>query len=205
MARRKPDVIIILGGGIGKNLEPVLYTKERLEEFIKRAKDFAEVPIIVSGRYGEWKNPKPKYTEADAMKHYLVKHGIPSRLIHVDGRSGDTIGNACYVKRIVKNHKSWRRFLVVTTAGHVPRSRWIFKKVFGRGFEIQFWGISSTSQYFIENLAGRREYERYLVEVYKSVFKACRDGDDLCVMRAARKIYPIIQKPTPLKNPSVKS
>ncbi|MEK7649746.1 MAG: YdcF family protein [Patescibacteria group bacterium] len=98
----KPDVIIILGGGTDGTLKPVLYTKERLEAFVKLYKKYTETPIIVSGGYSTWMKFIPKYKEADVMQNYLIKHGVSKKLVYVERKSRDTIGNFYFSKQIFR-------------------------------------------------------------------------------------------------------
>jgi uncharacterized SAM-binding protein YcdF (DUF218 family) len=185
----KPDVIVILGGGLGKALEPAFYTAERLRFFIKNKKKFKGIPIIASGGYTVWTKKKPVYTEAQVMKHFLVKHGISPDLILIEEKSRDTIGNAYWTKQIVKRFPSWKNILVITTNGHVKRARWTFAKIFGKAYQFEFLPVATKMKNFI--LPGRERYENYIISVYKRIVRTIGSGDDTEIMKMLKRFHPI--------------
>lgn len=76
--KKTADIVIILGGGIELSGELGKNTKERLELFLRAGRGSVSAPILLSGRWsGSLKN-KPQITEAEAMKKYLVEHGVGS-------------------------------------------------------------------------------------------------------------------------------
>src|SRR6185437_12239401 len=189
---KKVDVIILLGGGTDGTLRPILYTKERLGHFARLRTQFANIPVIVSGGYSAWMK-KVKYAEADVMKNYLAKHGVPLKQIFLERESRDTIGNAYFSKQIIKKHPSWKRILIVTTNAHIPRSRWIFKKVFGANYHLSYLGVSSK----IINAHGvekRNRYEKYVTLLYKVWLSPAGEGDDAKIMRLLKKFHPAYSK-----------
>lgn len=183
---KTPDAIILLGGGTGKNLEPVLYTKERLEFLAQKVKD-KNTPVIVSGGFSVWLKNKPKYTEADVMAHFLKQHGFLR--VFKEGKSRDTVGNAYLSKKIVRLH-GWKNVTVVSTDGHIPRVRWIFKKVFGNGYRFSFMKVPTSIAAFSSN-PGRREYEHYITNMYKKIAGSCADGNDAAIMRQLKQFHPL--------------
>ena len=184
---KKIDVIVILGGGTDGTLIPMLYTKERLDACMKLGKIIFTTPIVVSGGYSIFIE-KPKYTEADVMHHYLVEHGIPSKHIYKESKSRDTITNAYFTKQIIKKHLQWKRVLIITTDGHIARSRWIFKKVFGDQYQFSFLGVPSNSASFAQKHPGRQRYERYLINLYRILFISAKRGDDGKIIAIWKKV-----------------
>ena len=186
---KKVDVIILLGGGTDGTLKPILYTKERLAEFPRFWKSFPETPLIVTGGYSTWMK-SAKYSEADVMKNHLVKkHDFPSGQIFLEKRARDTIGNAYYSKQIVKKHPSWKRILIVTTDAHVARSRWIFKKLFGKKYVLSFLGLPSKI-ITDRDVEKRQRYEVYITKLYAKYLKPAGDGDDRRIMSLLKKFHP---------------
>ncbi len=184
----KPDVIIMLGG-VANTLKPILYTKERLEGFVMRLEKFQDIPIIVCGGQSFWAKKKLKYSEAEVMRHNLVKAGVAPHLIHKEERSRDTIGNIYYAKQIVRKHTAWKNVLAVTTLGHGWRTKWLFKNFFGPRYSLKFLEIPSKLPSFKDH-PGRVKYERYLVGLYKNrIFKGLTPGDDKAIVVMMRKFY----------------
>jgi uncharacterized SAM-binding protein YcdF (DUF218 family) len=182
-------VIIILGGGTSDTLNPVLYTKERLEFFVKKVKIYSGVPIIVSGKYSLWMKKKPKYTEADVMESYLLKFGLPKKSIIKENNSRDTVGNIYHSKQIIKKHPEWSKILVVTTKGHDQRSHWLLKKIFGKEYTLKYLKAPSHLPSFKTN-PGRKKYEQYIISIYKKVLKDVNDGDDKKIMNILKQEHP---------------
>jgi uncharacterized SAM-binding protein YcdF (DUF218 family) len=185
---KKIDVIILLGGGTDGTLNPTLYTKERLEGFVAQGKKFRGTPVIVSGGYSASLDEKPRYTEAEVMKNYLTKQSFPSKLIYLEKKSRDTIGNAYYSKQIIKKYLQWETILVVTTDKHIPRSRWLFNKVFGKKYTIQYFGIPSRHISFAN--PGRKKYEVFLIRWHRKFSSHIKNGDDKAVLKLLKAIHP---------------
>ena len=189
MGINKADAVIILGGGTDGSLTPILYTKERLRAFVKRKKLFINTPIVLSGGYSVWFSRKPKYSEAQVMKNYLITSGFSKNLLFIEDRSRDTIGNAYFSKQIIKNFPKCRNILIVTTRGHAGRSNWIFKKVFGNIYKFSFWEVPSYLPSFTNN-PGRKAYESYLIKTYKWLLGAAAEGDDKNIYKLMKKLHP---------------
>jgi uncharacterized SAM-binding protein YcdF (DUF218 family) len=188
--KNNPGALILLGGGTNGTLKPVLYTKERLEGFLKIYKRYKNTPIIVSGGYSTWMKFKPKYREADVMRNYLIRRGIPKDKILIERESRDTIGNAYFSKQIIKKFPKWKNLLVVTTKGHEARSRWTFKKVFGKNYRYSFIGVPTRLPSFRNN-PNRKRYERYIQQLINhKFFVGCKEGDDKKLGKLMKKYHP---------------
>ncbi len=77
-------------------------------------------------------------TEAEVMKRYLVSKGIKPGSIATEQKARNTIGNAFYTKLKIDAAGRQPSILVVTSDFHMPRSRLIFRKIFGKGRRIAF-------------------------------------------------------------------
>jgi uncharacterized SAM-binding protein YcdF (DUF218 family) len=190
---KKIDVIIVLGGGTDGTLNPVFYTKERLTFLISQIKKFVNIPIIMSGGYSSSIDKKPKYTESEVMKHYITRNRFTSKLVYIEDKSRDTIGNAYYSKQIIKKHLRWKNILVVTTTGHILRSRWIFKKIFGKKYIIEYLGVPSHHSSFKKN-PGRKKYEDYIIRTYEKMLRPIENGNDRLILKALRSGHPAYSK-----------
>jgi len=167
---RKIDVIIILGCGIDRQGAVSKITKERLDIFLKKKNKFSDIPILLSGRWSGFERNKPKITEAQAMKKYLVTRGINSARIYLEMKSLDTVSNAIFSEKIVRKHKNWRHILLVTSDWHTKRTLWIFRKVFGSPYYI--YVLSATSQE--RDRKKRKLYEDYLLALAKRILSKAR-------------------------------
>lgn len=80
-------------------------------------------PIIVSGGHV---NPfTPPMNENQIARDYLIRWGVPAQDVLGEERSRDTFENAVEVGKLLKQ-KSWKRYLLVTSAVHMPRSMLAF-------------------------------------------------------------------------------
>lgn len=185
---KRPDAIIILGGGTDGSTTPVLYTKERLEAFTKFKDRYAGVPVILSGGWSWWIKKRPHYTEADVMERFLLNAGWPKNLLHRERRSRDTVGNFYHAKQLIKRHQSWRRLLVVTSRGHAYRCRWLSKKIFGPSYSFGFLNVPSRLPSFSPEKRDR--YERWLISRYQRMLTGTGNGDDRAILRLLKRYHP---------------
>ncbi len=124
------DTIVVLAGGLRNkysNLPPTSLLEAgsafRLMEAIRLYYLLSKPRIIISGGSGN-----PFLTNlyiAKEMKKMLVSMGIPEDRIICECRSRDTYENAREVGRIVGK----KPFILVTSAYHMPRSIFIFRKL----------------------------------------------------------------------------
>jgi uncharacterized SAM-binding protein YcdF (DUF218 family) len=81
-------------------------------------------PIIVSGGHV---NPfTPARGENRVARDYLIRWGIPKEDVLGEGKSRDTFESAIEVAKLLRQ-KGWKRYLLVTSAAHMPRSMVAFK------------------------------------------------------------------------------
>ncbi|WP_280373420.1 YdcF family protein [Nocardia abscessus] len=73
-------------------------------------------PIVVTGG-----NPQNGITEAEAMRHWLVGHGVPPTRIHVESRAGSTVQNALFSTRLLRDVGATSA-IVVTSPNHIRRA-----------------------------------------------------------------------------------
>ncbi|MDF2506066.1 YdcF family protein [Clostridium sp.] len=113
------DYVMILGAGLrGKEISLTL--KERMEKGVEYLRSNPEALVIVSGGQG----PDEEITEAEAMKKYLVGHGIKEARIIKEDRSTSTMENFKNTKEIVlKNNNESIKILVVTNDFHMFRAK----------------------------------------------------------------------------------
>ena len=78
------------------------------------------------------------------MKEYLVGVWIPESAILLEDKSKDTIGNAYFTKEMLMQYERVLKSIsVVTSRFHVPRTQYVFNKIFGEKYNITFIGVWS--------------------------------------------------------------
>lgn len=80
-------------------------------------------PILVSG--GHVDPFTPARDENKIAREFLIRWGVPERDIIGEEKSRDTFENALETHKVLQKH-GWRRYLLVTSALHMPRSMLVF-------------------------------------------------------------------------------
>jgi len=118
--------IVVLAGGSGVDyaLPSSTYLSEaslvRLSEGVFLHNRFPQTKLILTGRSGfEGFTPV-----AEVMGDVAVEWGVAPEDIVVEKKAADTKDHPIYVKEIVGNDK----FILVTSASHMPRAMALFKK-----------------------------------------------------------------------------
>jgi uncharacterized SAM-binding protein YcdF (DUF218 family) len=83
--------------------------------------------ILISGGDGSLIQKQPK--EADFIKEMLLKNKVALEDIIVDNLSRNTYENAIYTKKICDSLHITQPLILITSAIHMPRSQFLFKKV----------------------------------------------------------------------------
>lgn len=140
MAREKRyDAIIVLGGGRDNrgNLTPL--SIQRLDKGVELYRRGKAEKIFALGDHFSVPNSKAIRFEksgAQLRGDYLIMREVsPGDIIFVhEGR--DTIEEAFVSKRKARE-LGLRKILLVTSDKHLGRALWIFRRIFGEGFEIE--------------------------------------------------------------------
>ena len=124
------DVIIMLGGGAFSDVLDVdgegaltASPSARLLTAVRLARKL-DLPILVSGGQVFQESGK----EALLAKRTLLSLGVPEDRILVEGESQNTVQNAAYTARILKEH-GLERPILVTSAFHMKRSVLNYEKL----------------------------------------------------------------------------
>ena len=147
---RKPDYIMILGGGIsGKNM--LLVQLQRTQEALKYIKQNPGIKVIASGGQGSGED----ISEAEAMRIYLVQHGVKNEDIIKEEKSKNTLGNMKYTREILKkiDGRENIQLAVVTSNFHVFRAKFLAKRY---GFQVE--GVPAPVNYLLLPNYCVREY-----------------------------------------------
>jgi uncharacterized SAM-binding protein YcdF (DUF218 family) len=133
--RGAPDGIIVLGGvidGSGPGDEVVLNEgAERLIVVPELARRYPNARILFSGGSGALIDDGN--AEAKLALRLLESLGVPRGRITLEDHSRNTVENAVYSKAIVQP-KPDERWLLVTSAYHMPRAIGVFRKA---GFPVE--------------------------------------------------------------------
>ena len=122
------DAIVVLTSGMipAEGLIPY----PTIDEFMFRRLDEAwrlyrirPRPIVVSGGHV---NPfTPAKNENQIARDYLIRWGVPRQDVIGEDKSRDTFESAVEVQKLLA-HRGWKRYLLVTSAVHMPRSMLVF-------------------------------------------------------------------------------
>jgi len=127
-----PDGIIVLGGAFDTLVSPARgvtalnEAAERLTALVSLARRYPSAKLVFSG--GSEQVFYRGAREADLARKMLAEAGLdPERLV-LEGRSRNTFQNALMTKGILRP-KASERWLLVTSAFHMPRAIGCFRRV----------------------------------------------------------------------------
>jgi uncharacterized SAM-binding protein YcdF (DUF218 family) len=136
-ARGAPDGIVVLGGPIDPDLSaahdtPVISSApDRIVATAELARKYPNARIVFSGGSADLISPDAK--EADFAVEIFEALGIDKTRVIVERRSRNTYENAAFSKALVVP-KPGERWLLVTSAFHMPRAVGLFRKA---GFAVE--------------------------------------------------------------------
>ena len=136
-ARGAPDGIISLGGAFDTVVSPARHeialneAAERLTVMAELARRFPSARIVFSG--GSGRLVYGGATEAELAVQLFESFGIAKERIVLEDKSRDTDENARFTKELLQP-KPGERWLLVTSAHHMPRSVGVFRAA---GFPVE--------------------------------------------------------------------
>ena len=140
-ARGAPDGIVILGGAINPVLSraygaPQLSgSAERVTVIAKLAHDYPKARIIFSSGDGSLSGRAGR--EADYLYPLLDTFGVARGRVELEKRARNTYENAVFAKALARP-KPGERWLLVTSAQHMPRAIGCFRRV---GFPVEAYPV----------------------------------------------------------------
>ncbi len=180
------DVIVLLGGGINRDGSLPSEPRMRVEKAVELLNQGVAQFMIISGSHGFWARTPPR-TEAEAMAQHATSLGISRDRIVLEDVSRDTASNAILTKAILEE-RGWKDLTVVTSKVHVPRAEYVFKKVLGPSYSVDFTDVIPRKPLF--KLAG----ERARVAVIKRWIDHVEAGDHEAVSDLLVKKHPSYSK-----------
>jgi uncharacterized SAM-binding protein YcdF (DUF218 family) len=147
-----PHGIVVLGGAISPDVSAARNdialneAAERMTGVAKLARDHPQARIVFTGGSGRLFGGA---TEADFVTSLFESFGISRDRIVLEGRARNTVENAVNTKALVQP-KPGERWLLVTSAHHMPRSVGIFRKA---GFPVEAHPVDFRTRGMVD-LAG---------------------------------------------------
>jgi uncharacterized SAM-binding protein YcdF (DUF218 family) len=136
-----PTGIVVLGGSVDVRLsqargDAVLNdAAERITATVALARRFPQARVIFSGGSGSLLAPEAR--EAPVARRLLAGMGISPERIEFDERSRNTAENAA-LSREIAQPKPGERWLLVTSAAHMPRAVGVFRRA---GFPVEAYPV----------------------------------------------------------------
>jgi uncharacterized SAM-binding protein YcdF (DUF218 family) len=171
------DGIIVLGGGQDADLANLRGTAglseaaERLTETVVLSRRFPAARIVFTGGSGAVLSSQTP--EADAAGRLFGSLGLSKSRITLETRSRNTYENAVFTKALVAPKPS-ERWLLVTSALHMPRAMGCFRQV---GIAIEPWPVDfrtlpqfALSRSFLGFPEGLREFDGVMKEYIGLLF-----------------------------------
>ncbi|MBR1128080.1 YdcF family protein [Bradyrhizobium iriomotense] len=140
-SRGAPDGIIVLGGSVDTDLSeahrtPVVrHAADRLFAPADLARRYPNARIVFTGGSANLVSTEAK--EADYSAPVLESLGIAKERLILERDSRNTWENAIFTRQLV-SPKPGERWLLVTSAFHMPRSMGIFRKA---GFDVEAYPV----------------------------------------------------------------
>jgi len=136
-----PDGIIVLGGSFdtavsgARGIVALNEAAERLTAFAELARRYPQAKLVFTGGAGQILFDREK--EADIAGRLFAGLGLEPDRVLLEDRSKNTWQNALYTKDLV-DPAPGERWLVVTTAWHMPRSIGCFRAA---GFDVDAYPV----------------------------------------------------------------
>lgn len=117
------DAIVVLGSPADADGNPTPTQLARVTEAVHEYERGVAPRIIMTG--GAKAN---RFVEAEVMARTAEAQGVPESAIFEEPNAHDTIHNACYAVRMMKQH-GWTSAEVVSSPSHLPRAGIIFSRL----------------------------------------------------------------------------
>lgn len=138
---REPDGVIVLGGAIdsevsaARNAVEMDASAERVMAMLELARRFPRARIVFTGGSGNL--VETSVPEAPFAGRLLEEFGVDRQRIVLESDSRTTDENAVFTRKLVVP-KPGERWLLVTSAFHMPRSIAVFRAA---GFEVEAYPV----------------------------------------------------------------
>ena len=205
--------IVVLGGGIDPELSAIRGTPAlnssgaRIVVAAKLARQYPHARLVYAGGSGDLVQKNER--EADAATAVLQDLGVARDRIEIDRQSRNTEENARFAK-VLADPKPGQRWLLVTSAFHMPRAIGIFRKV---GFPVEPYPVDFKTRGWIDAATLQSDYMAGLdltnTAIHEWMGLRClsvrRKDRHRCSRRRARRIFRLPRQflvVPPLQEPS---
>ena len=148
---QKYDYAVVLGGMIWydarQDKPQFMRGSDRIFQTIPLLQSGQIKKVIITGGSGSISHPEER--EADILKKYLIKIGIPDSCIITENESRNTRENALLTKKLMDSLHIDEEVLFVTSAFHLRRAIGCFEKA----------GIKKLVPYPADRYSGPRKFE----------------------------------------------
>jgi uncharacterized SAM-binding protein YcdF (DUF218 family) len=147
---REPDGIIILGGAIEPELSAARKAvevnggAERIIGGLELARRFPKARVVYSGGSGQLIDGSVR--EATIASPLFEHFGIAPERVILESESRTTEENARFTRQLI-TPKPGERWLLVTSAYHMPRSIGVFRKA---GFEVEAYPVDWRTRGWVD-------------------------------------------------------
>jgi len=123
--REKTDYLVILGAGLRGEV-PSMALYQRLYASLEYVKLNPNVKVVVSGGRG----PGETITEAEAMKRFLINHGVAKDQVIKEEKSTNTLENMKFTTEILKGLDKSKTIevTIVTNNFHMFRAKFLAQR-----------------------------------------------------------------------------
>lgn len=121
--RERFDALIVLGSPSDEQGLPTPMQQARVREAVREFERGVAPHLILSG--GAAHNG---YVEAETMARAAEAEGVAPSAIFLEKNSLDTLQNACYSVRILREH-GWNSAEIISSPSHLPRAGLIFSSL----------------------------------------------------------------------------
>ncbi len=111
------------------------------------------------------------FRECDQQEEYLLSKGCPPEAILKEGESRDTVANFYYLKNLVFKPKQIKNVLLITTDFRVERIKFLWQKVVGLDYPVDFETVSYSEDEVYKS-------EAITLQKQQEWLKDVNDGDD---------------------------
>ena len=142
---RPIDGVIVLGGPVAPVQSKAWNTlalgngAERIIAMADLARRYPSAKVVFTGGVGNLFGAQ--FSEASALKAHLSELGLAQDRIIFEENSKNTYENAIFTKKML-NPSTGQRWLLVTSAAHMPRSVGLFRKA---GFPVEPYPVDWTT------------------------------------------------------------
>lgn len=142
-ARGPVHGIVVLGGAIGVARNDIVlnYAAARMTKAVELARLHPSATLVFTGGGANLLSPVIA-TEADGARLLFEALGLPPDRIVLEDRSRNTRENATFTRALVAP-KPGERWLLVTSAWHMPRAIGVFRKA---GFMVEAFPVDYLSE-----------------------------------------------------------